>query len=74
MSSPENGKAVLDSIKDTINNFIVLAGSTEEMAEIFSGVIGKAPKKHIPNIKITLMFSVNSGKPIYDFIKIHIRK
>ena len=47
VSSPENGKAVLDSIKDTINNFIVLAGSTEEMAEIFSGVIGKAPKKHI---------------------------
>lgn len=47
VSSPENGQAVFNSIKDTINNFIVLYGSTEETAQIFSGIIGKIPKKTV---------------------------
>lgn len=45
VSSPENGEAVLNSIKDTINNFIVLYGSTGETAQMFSEIVGKVPMK-----------------------------
>lgn len=60
-ASTSNGAAVLSSIFDTVSNFIVHAGSTQDTAEKFSKLVGETAvtKYKVMGKRTSSMFSVN---------------